>query len=305
MSEDGGRIRRCRGCGPSAIAADQANSLEPTGIGEPLSLSPGRVDGATREDRHVECGPLRYTARAGIAVIVPLMPVDLLERADSLVNRYYDPSTGQFLSVDPLVQSTGEPYAYAGDDPINNMDPLGLCWPSWACPVENALGSVGTTVAKGVADVVNTTIATSPAGLAAGAIGQATGITVGGCIGGSAFAGLGGTANLCWATTPSGQHGFTFSLGGGGGGPWGTNALIGPLFSNAQDLCDLGGPFAYGEASVGELQYSGGAQFAVGTNSRGQVIWSGVPGWAPGPRNPLPVPFTFGGGALYTWTYGG
>ena len=30
------------------------------------------------------------------------------------VGRYYDPATGQFLSVDPLVDETGQPYAYAG-----------------------------------------------------------------------------------------------------------------------------------------------------------------------------------------------
>jgi hypothetical protein len=42
------------------------------------------------------------------------------------VNRYYDPQTGQFLSVDPLVDETGEPYGYATDDPINKSDPAGL-----------------------------------------------------------------------------------------------------------------------------------------------------------------------------------
>ncbi len=45
-----------------------------------------------------------------------------------LVNRYYDPSTGQFLSVDPLVGITDQPYQYAGGDPINGSDPLGLWW---------------------------------------------------------------------------------------------------------------------------------------------------------------------------------
>ena len=45
-----------------------------------------------------------------------------------LVNRYYDPYTGQFLSVDPLVAITGEPYAYVGGDPVNGSDPLGLWW---------------------------------------------------------------------------------------------------------------------------------------------------------------------------------
>lgn len=46
----------------------------------------------------------------------------------SLVNRYYDPVTAQFLSIDPLVASTGQPYQYAGDDPVNGSDPSGLDW---------------------------------------------------------------------------------------------------------------------------------------------------------------------------------
>jgi hypothetical protein len=44
-----------------------------------------------------------------------------------LVHRYYDPTTTQFLTVDPLVAETGEPYGYAGDNPINSSDPSGLC----------------------------------------------------------------------------------------------------------------------------------------------------------------------------------
>jgi RHS repeat-associated protein len=39
-----------------------------------------------------------------------------------LVNRYYDPVTGQFMSVDPDVASTLEPYGYVNDDPINESD---------------------------------------------------------------------------------------------------------------------------------------------------------------------------------------
>jgi RHS repeat-associated protein len=42
--------------------------------------------------------------------------------------RYYDPSTAQFLSRDPLEDITGQPYAYASDDPIDNSDPTGLHW---------------------------------------------------------------------------------------------------------------------------------------------------------------------------------
>jgi RHS repeat-associated protein len=44
---------------------------------------------------------------------------------DYLINRYYDPSTDQFLSVDPDVAETDQPYAFTGDDPLNATDPTG------------------------------------------------------------------------------------------------------------------------------------------------------------------------------------
>jgi RHS repeat-associated protein len=40
--------------------------------------------------------------------------------------RYYDPQTAQFITVDPLVGTTQEPYGYAGVNPLNVVDPLGL-----------------------------------------------------------------------------------------------------------------------------------------------------------------------------------
>jgi RHS repeat-associated protein len=42
-----------------------------------------------------------------------------------LIDRYYDPSTDQFLSVDPFVTQTGQPYAFTGNDPLNATDPDG------------------------------------------------------------------------------------------------------------------------------------------------------------------------------------
>jgi RHS repeat-associated protein len=50
--------------------------------------------------------------------------------------RVYDPSTGQFLTRDPLAAISGEPYNYAGDNPVNESDPTGLFFgipgtPSW------------------------------------------------------------------------------------------------------------------------------------------------------------------------------
>ena len=41
-------------------------------------------------------------------------------------HRYYDPTTGQFLTADPLVSITGQAFAFAGDDPVNLRDPSGM-----------------------------------------------------------------------------------------------------------------------------------------------------------------------------------
>jgi RHS repeat-associated protein len=42
-----------------------------------------------------------------------------------LRNRGYDPTTAQFLTVDPAESMTGAPYNYAGDSPVNYADPSG------------------------------------------------------------------------------------------------------------------------------------------------------------------------------------
>ena len=41
------------------------------------------------------------------------------------INRYYDPSTGNFFTVDPDVTETGQAYTYANDNPVSNIDPSG------------------------------------------------------------------------------------------------------------------------------------------------------------------------------------
>jgi len=54
--------------------------------------------------------------------------------------RYYDPTTGQFLSRDPIEDTTLQPYAYAGNDPTNASDPSGL-WP-WSTISNAAAGTL-------------------------------------------------------------------------------------------------------------------------------------------------------------------
>jgi len=40
--------------------------------------------------------------------------------------RVYDPATAQFMSVDPLMGTTGQTYGYAGENPVNAGDPSGM-----------------------------------------------------------------------------------------------------------------------------------------------------------------------------------
>lgn len=49
--------------------------------------------------------------------------------ADLYYNRYrdYDPTTGRYIQADPIgLQGDDNPYAYAGNNPINSVDPAGL-----------------------------------------------------------------------------------------------------------------------------------------------------------------------------------
>jgi RHS repeat-associated protein len=46
-----------------------------------------------------------------------------------LINRYYDPATGQFTSLDPDVDQTLQPYAYTAGSPVNSTDPTGEASP--------------------------------------------------------------------------------------------------------------------------------------------------------------------------------
>lgn len=61
--------------------------------------------------------------------------------------RYYDPTTAQFLTIDPLLAATGTPYAYVDGSPGNYTDPGGLapaCDCSW-----NDVGGAGGAYAAG------------------------------------------------------------------------------------------------------------------------------------------------------------
>jgi RHS repeat-associated protein len=60
--------------------------------------------------------------------------------------RYYDPATAQFLTRDPLVPLTKQPYVYVGDNPLNAIDPDGLFGWSDLHHIGEAIHNVGRVV---------------------------------------------------------------------------------------------------------------------------------------------------------------
>jgi hypothetical protein len=52
----------------------------------------------------------------------------------TVLARYYDPATAQFLTVDPKVAATLSPYGYVNGDPLNRDDPTGECPNAYVCP---------------------------------------------------------------------------------------------------------------------------------------------------------------------------
>ena len=77
-----------------------------------------------------------------------------------------DPGTGQFLNVDPLVEQTGQAYAYTGDDPVNGVDPNGAA----ASPLPVNLGSITADDCSGVTQLVDQDNPSAAASLAAGVL---------------------------------------------------------------------------------------------------------------------------------------
>ena len=63
--------------------------------------------------------------------------------------RTYDPTTAQFLTVDPLDAITGAPYNYGGDNPVNEQDRTGLgdelelCYPGGCISLGGGGGTGG------------------------------------------------------------------------------------------------------------------------------------------------------------------
>jgi hypothetical protein len=99
------------------------------------------------------CFPNFGPIRTPIALVIASDCEVFATRAvTSAINRYYDPSTDQFLSIDPDVAMTDQPYAFTNDSPLNAEDPLGLC--GFTCAFKIAAGIVGSAVVDVVTAVI-------------------------------------------------------------------------------------------------------------------------------------------------------
>ncbi len=137
------------------------------------------------------------------------------------VNRYYDPTTDEFLSIDPDVATTDQPYVFANDDTLNAEDPLGL-FCIGLCTFTNAAESAGHS-AEHLADNARTEVVSHWRGLAqigTVVVSLASCSTVvlcalGGAAAGAAFysEGSAGTSNFSWDGL-----GISTAVGGGFGG---------------------------------------------------------------------------------------
>jgi RHS repeat-associated protein len=88
--------------------------------------------------------------------------------------RWYDLSTGQFLSRDPAVATTRSPYGYVGENPLNAADPLGL-W-GW-----NPLDDIKQAAGDVVSFAENHPVATAAIVVGAVAVTGGAACVLGGC----------------------------------------------------------------------------------------------------------------------------
>jgi RHS repeat-associated protein len=168
--------------------------------------------------------------------------------------RDYDPATAQFLTVDPLVDSTRQPYAYVADDPLGRTDPSGCDW----------LNDVLNTVAVGLMHGPGADVASVLEGIGDGATFGLTGLArqamgtdcevqkngfyfggliFGGVASGVATAGLGGVgdaADAAEATEDVGSDLATASETASGSAPMGDFTESGATISHGPTATAIG-----------------------------------------------------------------
>lgn len=187
--------------------------------------------------------------------------------------RYYNPLMGRFVSQDPLGFKGQDAnfYRYVWNSPTNFTDPLGEIGGGVSAGGSVEAGVVGAGAG-----------ATGSFGL--GVFTNGSNVCAGAFVSGGAFAGGPGWG----ASAPSGPSSANWVLGAYAGG--GANVWI----SNANNVCDLSGPFKTYSLNVGWGWRMLSLQYSVGQNSAGKTIHVFSYG---GPVPGLPIT---GGGAGFS-----
>jgi RHS repeat-associated protein len=177
--------------GPDGLPIEQINNTtekvqylhhDQAGSTRLITSSTGTVEGSYTYDAYGNT-----TGHTGTAT-TPLGYDGQLTSSDTgliyLRARVYDPATAQFLSSDPLKAITGEPYAYAGDNPLTYGDPAGLSFGSFLDEVGEGIAGWGDTITFGATNWVreelgiNNVDACSGAYQAGGYAGLATAVLI-------------------------------------------------------------------------------------------------------------------------------
>ena len=123
--------------------------------------------------------------------------------------RDYDPATGRWIEPDPILFAGGGTnlYAYTDDDPVDEVDPLGLFgWPSLPQGVVDYSAGFGDTLSFGLTNAIRNGMGTN------GVVNKCSNSYSAGQWSGVALdAALGGAAGLEAAGANAGKAGFEFS----------------------------------------------------------------------------------------------
>jgi RHS repeat-associated protein len=141
-------IEQVSGTTVTYLQADQQGSVRL------LTSSTGTVVGTYSYTPYGQ--PIRHTGTVATALEYDGQYTDAESGFIYLQARYYEPGTSQFLTVDPAVNLTNSPYAYASDNPVNAADPTGLTWwqPwTWNPTVKKTVDVAATVVGLGAAAV--------------------------------------------------------------------------------------------------------------------------------------------------------
>ena len=186
--------------------------------------------------------------------------------------RWFDPGSGRFLSVDPVVSNSDNPqtfnaYSYVKNNPVNLTDPTGMCavdscWYTGGVVMKSGTSLSGST-ASGTYYISSTDVAMAAAGLT----------TPGSLLGGLFFSEAGVESD---GLSPGGEPGIAGSQGDAGRNPtakvFGTNFDLDPsgvdtFLNKVSDAAADGG-----SVGLGELLDAGNVdRGAVGVPGKGEA----------------------------------